>query len=175
MLLSLLWRSRRLFYIGSILAVALIALACSAGGPTPQPTGASGDISAALSDWRIDMSAASAPAGRVVFNIANQSTTVHEFVVIRTDTMAAELPVKDHMLDVQAMGGPMGSAGIDMPGMSPSSNMEHPVGTVGELEDIAAGATAMLTFDNMGPGHYAIVCNIAMHYEQGMRVDFTVE
>lgn len=173
--LSVLTRSRRLFFIGSILAVALIALTCSASGPTLRPTVASGDITAALSDWRIDMSAASAPAGRVVFNIANQSTTMHEFVVIRTDRMAAELPVKDHMLDVQAMGGPMGSGGMNMPGMSPSGNMEHPVGTVGELEDIAAGATEMLTVDNMEPGHYAIVCNLATHYEQGMRIDFTVE
>ena len=175
MSLSVFTCPRRPFYLGSSLAVALLALACSAGGPTPRPTGASGDITATVSEWRIDVSAPSAPAGRVVFNIANQGTTVHEFVVIRTDSMAADLPVKDHMLDVEAMGGPMGSGGMDMPGMSPSGNMEHPVGTVGDSEDIAAGATAQLTVDDMEPGHYAIVCNITTHYEQGMRVDFTIE
>ena len=159
----------------ALIVVLLIAVACSAGRPAASPSGGSAEVSATLSEWRIEVSPASASAGTVVFNIANQGTAVHEFVVIRTDTMAAELPVKNYMLDVEAMGGPMDSGGMDMPGMSPSEGMEHPVGTVGDVENIAAGASASLTIDNMAPGHYVIVCNIATHYELGMRVDLTVQ
>lgn len=167
-------RSRRPVSIGLILAVAVIAIACSPAGASPSPTGAGREVNATLSEWQIDVSAASAPAGTVVFNIANQGTTVHEFLVIRTDMMAADMPVKDHMIDIAAMGGPMATGGMGMPGMSPSGDMTHPVGTVGLVESIPAGGTERLTLDNMQAGHYALVCNIATHYEQGMRVDFSV-
>lgn len=160
--------------ISSTLAVALILAACSpTGASPPAATGASGDITATLSEWGITLSASGAPAGKVAFEVTNQGAIPHEFLMIRTDMMADTLPVKDNMIDVMAMGGPMG-AGMDMPGMSPPPDMEHPVGTVGVIGEVAAGASDQLVLDDLVPGHYAIICDLPAHYEQGMRVDFTV-
>lgn len=165
-------RSRLFGSLRTVLATALFAAACSPAGASPSP--ASGNLTATLSEWNIDMSASNAPAGRVAFAITNQGAIPHEFLMIRTDMMADALPVKDGMIDVMAMGGPMGSGGMDMPGMSPAPSMEHPVGTVGVIDEITAGATAQLTINDLAAGHYVIVCDLPAHYEQGMRIDFTV-
>ena len=166
-------RSQRLI-TGSML-VALIATACAPATGSPPPSSPpSGQITATLSEWQIDLSASDAPDGSVTFAVTNQGAIAHEFLMIRTDMMAGSLPVMNSMIDVQAMGGPMGSGGMDMPGMSPAPSMEHPVGTVGVIDEIAAGATTQLTIDDLAAGHYVIVCDLPAHYEQGMRIDFTV-
>lgn len=167
-------RPRRLVATGLVL-LALVSAACSSASTRPTPTSSgTGQVTATLSEWKVDLSAISAPAGKLVFAINNRGTTAHEFLMIRTDTMAAGLPVKDNMIDVEAMGGPMGSPGMDMPGMSPTGDMEHPVGTVGVIGEIAPGATAPLTVEDVAAGHYVILCDLPAHYEQGMRIDFTV-
>lgn len=157
---------------GLLASAAIIVAACSPTGAGPSPT-PGGEVVATLSEWAIGLSSSTAPSGQVKFAISNEGTQIHEFLIIRTDMMAADMPVKDHMLDVEAMGGAM-DTGMDMPGMSPEGGMEHPAGTVGEVEDIVAGATTQLVLDNLEPGHYAIVCDIPTHYEQGMHTDFTV-
>lgn len=166
--------SPRVLSAALVITVALTSGACATGGTSPSPAASGSDaITATLSEWSIDLSTVSAPSGRVTLSITNSSTTVHEFLVIRTDMMAGSLPLRDHRIDVDAMGGPMGS-GMDMPGMSPASDMEHPSGTVGSVEDIAAGATTELVLDNLEAGHYVVVCDIETHYEQGMWADLTV-
>ena len=167
-------RRSHLLMIGSI-AVALGATACASAAPGPSPSSlASGQITATLSEWKIELSAPTAPGGPVAFAVTNQGAIAHEFLLIRTDMMAGSLPVINNMIDVNAMGGPMGSGGMGMPGMSPAPNMEHPVGTVGVIDEIAADATAQLTIADLAAGHYVIVCDLPAHYEQGMRIDFTV-
>ncbi len=167
-------RSRSFALVTTSLALALAAAACSSTGATPVPaTGGSGEVRAALSEWMIGLSAASAPAGRVAFAITNQGAVPHEFQVIRTDMMADSLPVKDSMIDIQAMGGPM-DTGMSMPGTSPNPDMEHPAGMVGLVDNVQAGGTAQLVLDELAAGHYVIICDIAGHYQQGMRTDFTV-
>ncbi|MEP7378099.1 MAG: sulfocyanin-like copper-binding protein [Chloroflexota bacterium] len=161
---------------GLIPVALLLIVACSPAGAGPSPTGSSGGgIAATLSDYAIGVTANSAPGGSVTFMVTNNGAIAHEFLMIRTDRMAADMPVKDGMIDVAAMGGPMGSGGMDMPGMSPSPQMVHPAGTVGVIDEIAAGASEELTIDNLTPGHYAIVCDLAGHYQAGMHADFTVE
>ncbi len=165
---------RRLVAAGLAL-LAVVSAGCSSAGASPTPSSAANEqITAALSEWRIDLSATSAPAGKLIFAISNRGTAAHEFLMIRTDMMAAEMPMKDDMIDIAAMGGPMGSPDMNMPGMSPSGDMEHPVGTVGVIGEVAPGATVPLTIDNVAAGHYVIVCNLSAHYEQGMRIDFAV-
>lgn len=161
-------------WIPVAVAVLLTVGACASGraAPTP-PTAAGGDITATLAEWRIDLSSALAPAGRVSFSITNRGAVPHEFLIIRTDTSAGDLPVMDNMIDIAAMGGPM-STTMNMPGMSPSTGMAHPAGTVGVVDELAAGATALLAVDVV-PGHYVVVCDLPAHYQQGMRVDFTVQ
>lgn len=159
---------------GLVVVAALAVAACSSTGATPPPAIGTEAVSATLSEWKVDLAVSSAPAGKVVFSIANQGAIAHEFLMMRTDMMAGSLPMKDNMIDVGAMGGAMGS-GMDMPGTSPAGDMEHPAGTVGVVEEIAPGATAQLTLDDLPAGHYVIACDLPTHYEQGMYTDFTVE
>jgi uncharacterized cupredoxin-like copper-binding protein len=85
----------------------------------------------------------------VTFNVTNSGTTIHEFVVVETDTKAADLTVVDNKID------------------------ESVLTPVDEIEDIEAGATPTLTVD-LAAGHYVLLCNIETHYSQGMYADFDV-
>ena len=158
----------------TLATAAVLVGACAGAGSSITPTAGSGAIVAGLSEFKIEMAASSANTGRLAFSVTNNGTVDHEFLVIRTDTAAGDLPTKNGVLDIEAMGGTM-EPGMHMPGMSPDSEMQHPPGTVGELEDIKPGTTAQLTIDNMAAGHYAIVCDLPTHYELGMYADFTVE
>jgi uncharacterized cupredoxin-like copper-binding protein len=44
---------------------------------------------------------------------------------------------------------------------------------VDEIEDIGDGDDPDLTVD-LQPGSYVIICNVELHYKQGMRTAFTV-
>lgn len=156
----------------TVLALVVVSVGCAGPAATPPSETPSGLISAQLSEWSVELSGHRAPAGSVAFAITNNGAVEHEFLMIRTDMMADDLPVKDHMLDVSAMGGPM-DPGDNMPGMSSDPGMDHPVGTVGVVSSIEPGATSELRIDNAAPGHYVIACDLAGHYEQGMRTDFT--
>ncbi|HSL34374.1 MAG TPA: sulfocyanin-like copper-binding protein [Candidatus Limnocylindrales bacterium] len=102
-----------------------------------------------LKEWSVTPSSATASAGSVTFNVTNSGTTIHEFVVVKTDTKAADLTVVDNKID------------------------ESVLTPVDEIEDIEAGATPTLTVD-LAAGHYVLLCNIETHYSQGMYADFDV-
>jgi uncharacterized cupredoxin-like copper-binding protein len=85
----------------------------------------------------------------VTFNVTNAGTTIHEFVVVKTDSKAADLTVVDNKID------------------------ESVLTPVDEIEDIEAGAAPTLTVD-LAAGHYVLLCNIETHYSQGMYADFDV-
>ncbi|MFC6732165.1 MULTISPECIES: cupredoxin domain-containing protein [unclassified Haladaptatus] len=130
--------------------LAVVALAGCTGG-----TGATADteVDVTLNDFDIILSDDSVEAGRIQFNITNDGPSVHEFVVLRTEIPAAELPT-DENGDVDEAGAP----GIEL---------------VDEVEDLETGDTATLTVD-MEAGHYALICNLPAHYRLGMFTDFDV-
>ena len=106
----------------------------------------------------IDLSQPYAPEGKVTFIITNQGAEDHEFVVLQTDTMAADFPIvgfegEPNRFDEDAKG----------------------ITNVGETGDPAMkpGTSLMLTID-MSAGHYAVVCNLNGHYAMGMHQDFNV-
>jgi uncharacterized cupredoxin-like copper-binding protein len=113
-----------------------------------------------LQEYAIIPGAASTPAGSVTFNVTNKGPDeVHEFVVIQTDLAPDALPTgKDGSVDEEGEG----------------------VVPQGEVEDVAVGDTPTLTLD-LTAGSYVFICNIVdtdtgeSHYQQGMRVGFTVE
>jgi uncharacterized cupredoxin-like copper-binding protein len=107
-----------------------------------------------LTEFKIELSPTSAPAGPVTFQITNAGTTVHEFVVFKTDLAADKLPLAADGATVDEAGA--GSA----------------VTLVDEVEDIAVKGTPTLAVD-MPAGHYVVICNIPAHYTSGMRVEFT--
>jgi uncharacterized cupredoxin-like copper-binding protein len=141
----------------------LLAAACSSSNDASSPSttestgtaAAGGTVSVSLNQWTITPTATTVPAGSVTFDVANDGTVTHEFVVLQTDTPAAEIPIESFEGEQDR---------ID----------EDTAGTnVGETGDMEAGATQTLTLD-LAPGHYVFVCNLPGHYGQGMHTDFTV-
>lgn len=123
----------------------------SASSEASASGGGAGGVSAALSEFKVELDETTANAGSVTFHITNNGALTHEFVVIASDTPAASLPVGDD-----------------------STVSEDDVEVVDEVEDIEAGATADLTVD-LPAGHYDIICNIEGHYTSGMHTDFTTQ
>ncbi len=140
-------RTRRL--LGPSVVAAVVALTACGGG------GGGGGIGVKLAEWSITPDATSAPAGQVTFDITNEGTKVHEFVVFKTDLPAHELPTTEEE----------GSTVVDEEGEG--------VELVDEVEDIAPGASATLTVE-LEPGNYVLLCNIPGHFAEGMHATFTV-
>lgn len=139
----------------------LFATACSSSSTSAPPvsqagaSSAAGDVSVALNEWSVTPSAIAFSAGSVTFAVSNQGTMPHEFVVLRTKTQAADIPVA-------SFEGETGRINEDTAGTN-----------VGETGDLAAAATKSLTVD-LKPGHYVFFCNLPGHFQSGMHVDVTV-
>jgi len=102
----------------------------------------------------------SAPAGDVTFDVTNDGPEdVHEFVVLKTDLGAADLPVDENGVVSEE------GEGIEV---------------VDEIEDIPVGESQDLTV-SLDAGNYILLCNIwsedegEAHYPLGMRAAFTVD
>lgn len=126
-----------------------LVLALAACGSTPAASATPTTITGTLTEYRIQLSAASAPAGKVTFNVTNSGTIVHEFVILKTDVLAKDLPLTGDSVD------------------------EGAFNAIGEVEETEAGGTGTFAA-TMAAGHYAIICNIPGHVALGMTTDFTV-
>ena len=102
-----------------------------------------------LTEYKIKPAATSAPAGHVTFDVTNAGQLKHQFTIIRTNKSAATVLSKQNPDD-------------DIPGAR------------GEIASITPGASKTLVIKNLKAGHYAIVCALPGHYQQGMYTDFTV-
>lgn len=131
-------RSRRL--VLSVLAAAMLVLAAAV------PALAASSASETLSNFKIT-GTSSAKAGSVTFKVKNSASIEHELVVIKTNTPAAKLKVKN------------GEA--------------SEAGSVGEVE-LGGGSSKTLKL-NLKKGHYVLICNVKGHYMAGMHKDFTVK
>ncbi len=83
----------------------------------------------------------------MTFKVKNSASIEHELVVIKTNTPAAKLKVKN------------GEA--------------SEAGSVGEVE-LGGGSSKTLKL-NLKKGHYVLICNVKGHYMAGMHKDFTVK
>jgi uncharacterized cupredoxin-like copper-binding protein len=124
------------------LAAALLLLGgCSAASPA-----ASGSVvNVTLHDFKIETSSSASGTGDVVFQVANRAPVTHEFVVVRSDLPADQLPI-----------------GSD--GLSVDEDQLRPVGEIGEVE---TGTTQTLAI-HLAPGRYVFFCNLEGHYLGGM-------
>ena len=146
-------------------SVLLIATACSGSGSTPSPSSSTtspsssavggGDIAVTLKQWAVTPNSTTVSGGSVTFTVTNDGTIPHEFVVLETETQAADFPIES------------------FEGESERINEDTAGTNVGETGDMEAGTTKTLTID-LAPGHYAFVCNLPGHYGLGMHTDFTV-
>ncbi len=141
-------------------AVAATFLAAGCAGkinaltPTSDSAGAAADAvtvhaNQLPSDHAFTINTTTAKAGKVTFQLVNDAKEQHELIVLKTDTPFDQLEVgKDFRVSEDA--------------------------SIGEISETDAGKTGTETF-GLKPGNYVLVCNIPLHYGQGMRLAFTVE
>jgi uncharacterized cupredoxin-like copper-binding protein len=121
---------------------------------SPSATTTEGVIGTLLTEFDITLSAPSASAGEVVFEVRNAGALPHEVILVRTELDAAALPVDEGAVD------------------------EDELEIVTEVRDLAAGDSATMTAE-LEAGHYVLICNLSGHYESGvngpgMKVNFDV-
>jgi uncharacterized cupredoxin-like copper-binding protein len=107
-----------------------------------------------LNQWSVTPSG-DPTSGSVTFTVTNDGTVPHEFVVLKTKTPAADIPV------------------ASFEGESERINEDTAGTNVGETGDMEPGWTKAITID-LAPGHYVFFCNLPAHYQEGMHVDVTV-
>jgi uncharacterized cupredoxin-like copper-binding protein len=166
-------RPARVVIVVALAAViALLLVACGGESDTTETTGATtettsgasattmaaGTVNVTLADvsansMLLTPSPASAPAGTVTFVVTNSGTQEHEFVVLKTDLAADNLPFDEDANEALEEG----------EGVTP----------IDEIESIMPGETKNLVVD-LEAGHYALICNLEGHYKKGMLSDFDV-
>jgi len=104
-------------------------------------------------------------AGDVTFIVKNTGTIEHEVIVLKlaAGQTADKLPVVD---------------GGDPPAaVTTGADKVDEASSVGETGDpnLAAGESRTFTIKAMTAGNYALVCNIAKHYQMGMYAPLTVQ
>ncbi len=122
-----------------------------AASATATPSGPLTTVDVTEKDFSIAPSVASGPSGNFTFDISNEGPTTHEFVIVKTDLPADQLPVADNEVNED------------------DSRLQH----IDEVEDLTQGDKSSFSV-NLPPGHYAFICNLPGHYQLGMHIDFTV-
>ena len=118
--------------------------------PLSTPSPPSGNaVQISLSEWEVS-GPDEASAGDVTFQVDNDGTSPHEFVVIKTDTDPADLPISNSKADE-------GAAGT----------------LIGRTELVSGGASATLRL-GLDPGNYVLLCNVPTHYDLGMHARLVV-
>ena len=143
-----------------LLAASVTALVLSAcASPAADGDGEGTTIAVTLQEWAVIPASDSAPAGEVTFQVTNNGPDdIHEFVVLRTDLDAADLPVDENGMVTEDEGG---------------------IEVVDEIEDIPVGESQDVTV-TLEAGNYILLCNIysadedEAHYSEGMRTAFSV-
>jgi len=132
-------RSRRPL-VAAVIAL-LLGSACTGAAPPRAGTG----VSIHERDFQIEASTATVPSGTVSFQVHNDASTTHEFVVVRTDDPADRLPIATDGISVD----------------------EDALTSAGELSEVPAGADETLSL-SLPPGRYVYFCNMEGHYLGGM-------
>ena len=158
-------RRRAAISVAAVAVLGLMTGACSdddgeSSESSGEGGGTTGTVDVTLQEFAVIPDTSSAPAGEVTFNVTNTGPDdVHEFVVFQTDLAPDALPTAED-----------GSVDEEGEGLELQD----------EIEDIAVGDTQSLTVD-LAAGNYVLICNIydadeqEAHYQEGMRVAFTVE
>ncbi len=155
---------RAMVMVCLVAAVGLGLPACSSDddgdGAESGTTGGGGStVEITLQEFAVVPGATSAAAGSITFEATNNGPEDdHELVVIRTDLAPDALPTNDN-----------GSVNEEGEGVE----------AIDEIPEFAPGETQSLTVD-LEAGAYALICNVyteseqESHYQEGMRVAFTV-
>lgn len=120
--------------------------------PKEEPA-ATGPMTGVVKEWGITLSAAKHVAGSIEFNLTNEGTMPHEFLVVRSDKTAKQL--------------------LDEVSETTSRLDEATLDVIDEQAEWEPNTPGMVTV-TLEPGNYVVMCNIAGHYAQGMYADLVV-
>jgi hypothetical protein len=139
---------------GSVIGLVLIGIvgAGCAADESDMARGIKNDVTGSVQEWSVEVDADGSMAGEVTFTITNNGTIEHEFLVVKTDIPAGEIPLIEERFEEDA-------EGIDV---------------IDEIPEFPKGETQTLTVDLVS-GNYQLLCNIAGHYQAGMYTSFVVE
>ncbi|HEY3218118.1 MAG TPA: hypothetical protein VGK15_03415 [Candidatus Limnocylindria bacterium] len=103
-----------------------------------------------MKEYTVTLNTPTVKAGIVKFGIRNLGTMVHDFDLIKTDLAPDKLP------------------------MDVASAKAQTDGLVKQMINIAQGRVTTVEA-SLVAGHYVIFCNVAGHYQLGMRAELTVQ
>jgi uncharacterized cupredoxin-like copper-binding protein len=112
-----------------------------------------GSVNGTEEEWKISLDSYTHAAGSITFDLTNNGTIAHEFLIVRSDKFATQL-----LADVDATTKRIDEALIDV---------------IDEQPEYEPGVPGSVTV-NLTPGHYVVMCNIEAHYRAGMYADFDV-
>ncbi len=135
----------------------------SAGVVFARPEGAT-EVRVSLAEWTVAPSVPAVGSGTIYFLVDNLGPEdPHDFVVVRSDLPADQLPVEEERGFV----------------------IEDAVDVIGAIKPFTPASSASAVF-TLTPGRYVLICNILewededggrweAHYAEGMRAAFLVE
>ncbi len=133
--------------LAALVLLAAVATACAE--PAPAFDAKAVPLVVEMRDYSVKPSVDVVKAGTLKIGIRNLATMQHDFVVLRTDLAPDKLPYDGGRAQV-----------IE-------------TGLVGK-QIVEAQRSASLTV-TLEPGNYVLICNIAGHYQLGMRAALKVE
>jgi uncharacterized cupredoxin-like copper-binding protein len=119
-------------------------------GPSPTP-GEGAEVAVSLTEFDVSPEQPSVVDGLVNFQVSNDGVILHDFRVIASD------------LAVDAL--PMDASGLQVD--------EGQLDVVGSTQLLEAGTSELVSVE-LPPGNYILICNVATHYQAGMRIGFEV-
>ncbi len=129
-----------------LLGIALTVAACAG---TPETIPPDVDLAVTMKDYKVELSVDTVKAGTVKIGVKNAGAMEHSFELIKTDLA----------FDKLAMDSGAAKAKED--------------GLVKQVKSLGVGKVSVVTADLVA-GNYVIICNVAGHYQLGMRVALAV-
>jgi len=133
------------FSLALLLGLAVTVAACASAA---ENIPADVDVAVHMQDYKVILSVATVKAGTVRFGIKNEGSMEHSFELIRTDLPFDQLPTT-------------------------GDSKAKEDGLIKQVKSIAVGKVSVVTAD-LAAGKYVVICNVAGHYQLGMRAAFTV-
>ena len=132
------------------IALCVLVLIASSCAQAAETVPADVQLTVTLKDYTVTLSSPTVKAGTVKIGVQNSGSMAHEFEIIKTDLAADKLPIDG------------------------ASSKAKEDGLVKQVQSISVGKVAVVSAD-LAAGHYVIICNVAGHYQLGMRTDLTVQ
>ena len=133
------------FSLALLLGLAVTVAACASAA---ENIPADVDVAVHMQDYKVILSVATVKAGTVRFGIKNEGSMEHSFELIRTDLPFDQLPTT-------------------------GDSKAKEDGLIKQVKSIAVGKVSVVTAD-LAAGKYVVICNVAGHYQLGMRAALAV-